>query len=215
MNQVDAHEWGLQGMRDESRRARLLNPPSPEELITIVAREAMEAALARRFDVRCQDGDNMKGCARARAAIPLCVPTFDLLFNGRSGYRAQYYLSESEGIEFNRLITTALCETARVAHDATPDARGWTFVEKSLQGSWTKIWVHGDRKPICGVDPNEFRPARWARDYPYVIWVRAPLPDAPALDLIGSWVEDETGSIRQDIVWKGDRAKRIYDQAGA
>jgi hypothetical protein len=41
--------------------------------------------------------------------------TFDALFNGRSGYRAQYYLSCIEGIAFNATLVGALLDPLKIA----------------------------------------------------------------------------------------------------
>jgi len=41
------------------------------------------------------------------SAIPVEHDMFDLLFNGRSGYRAQYYLSANAGGLFNLMVVTA------------------------------------------------------------------------------------------------------------
>src|SRR4051794_25010991 len=83
-------------MRDRCRAAQLLEPPRGENLIEIVAREALTAQ-----EERWCEGKDMHGCSRAIASFPLSLPTFEALFNGCSGYRAQYYLSCIEGIVFN------------------------------------------------------------------------------------------------------------------
>ena len=45
---------------------------------------------------------------RVNATIPVSQVLFDQLFNGRSGYRAQYCLSVKEGRQYNRAIVDAL-----------------------------------------------------------------------------------------------------------
>jgi hypothetical protein len=55
------------------------------------------------------------GCGRAIASFTLNAETFDALFNGRSGYRAQYYLSCQEGSNFNAMLIGALLKPLRAA----------------------------------------------------------------------------------------------------
>jgi hypothetical protein len=45
MRMVDPAEWDLSSMVDRGRAAKLLDPPSGEDLITGVAAEALEAAI--------------------------------------------------------------------------------------------------------------------------------------------------------------------------
>jgi hypothetical protein len=218
MRMVERAEWDLSRMPEE-RRNRLLDPPSPGELLLTVHREAMEATPEGRGLIEWQlgrdDGD-MVGCGRAIVVLPLRPATFDALFNGRSGYRAQYYLSCAEGADFNRQLVLSLIEPARIVYRSKPLQEPWTLLQHSLQGPWSKIWVHGDAKPFEDAPTDEFRPGRWVeRDHSVSAWLRAPLPDRPAIDLKGTWVSAATNEYRQDAVWKGDRDCRLHERGHA
>src|SRR5205814_8045501 len=94
------------------------------------------------------------------ASFPLEVETFDTLFNGRSGYRAQYYLSCIEGIAFNAALVGALLPVLHIACERTsPDellASRWSF-----GGPESKVWVLGDNAHFVAARDGEFSPRRW------------------------------------------------------
>src|SRR5437016_5758337 len=102
MRTVSEDEWDLSGMRDRDRAQRLLNPPAAAQLILDLDCDAKVSAKACRCRWTWQAGEEMMRCHRAIVIIPISADTFDYLFNGRSGYRAQYYLSITEGTKFNR-----------------------------------------------------------------------------------------------------------------
>src|SRR5947207_135821 len=102
-------------MIDRERASRLLDPPKGEDLITTVAGQAIEAAIEGRAAWTWQEGRDMAGCGRAIVSFPLEARAFDALFNGRSGYRAQYYLSCQEGASFNSMLIGSLLKPLRIA----------------------------------------------------------------------------------------------------
>src|SRR5262245_22746151 len=97
MRMVEPVEWDLTGMRDQTRRERLMAAPDPVSLVAMVAKAAENAAMTRRASLTCETGEEMRGCHRAIMIFPGGRDLFDWLFNGHSGYRAQYYLSCDEG----------------------------------------------------------------------------------------------------------------------
>lgn len=207
---VDSTEWGLDGMRDDRRREHLLNPPPAENLIALLTRDAMHSAERGNISPGfLPDGREMKGCFRATAAIPVCRETFDLLFNGRSGYRAQYYLSASLGGLFNRLVVASLLAPLQQAyrgHDREQDAI------RSLIGPWSKIWPTGDKAYFDEARKGEFQPRRWTGRIS--VWLRAPCPDAPSIDVIGTWVGAADRRFKLDLS-KKKRDLDLYERGGA
>lgn len=213
MKMVDKSEWDLSGMRDRDRALRLLNPPLPEELIEATAREALELIEHPRALWEWEPGKQMKGCFRAHAVIPIRTATFDALFNGRSGYRAQYYLSQNEGRQYNACLVNALVPAIRQIYDRRPRPPGWSDLRHSLAGPWSKVWVFGDSDPFADAADGEFLPRRWVGRAP-TIWIRAPQPDDPALDVKGTWVFSQDGTYKQDPD-KKDRDHQIWLAAHA
>ena len=166
MRMVETAKWDLSGMRDRSRAARLMAPPSGEDLIHVVAAEVRNTALKGQASWHWQEGREMAGCGRAIASFPLDAETFDTLFNGRSGYRAQYYLSCIEGIAFNAMLVGALLTSLNVACERTmPDqlaASRWSF-----EGPESKAWVLGDNAPFIAAREGEFSPSRLLKNSTY------------------------------------------------
>src|SRR5215218_1359089 len=120
MRMVNIEEWDLTGMRDRSRAAKLMSPLNGEDLIQLIGNEARQAAVHGQATWRWQEGQEMAGCGRAVASFPLRQDTFDALFNGRSGYRAQYYLSCDEGTHFNSTLIAALMKPLAFVCDRAP-----------------------------------------------------------------------------------------------
>ena len=80
MRMVDPAEWDLSGMEKRGRAARLLNPPSGEDLIITVAAEALEAAIQGRSSWSWQDGDLMPGAAE-QSRRSRSIPTRSMHFS--------------------------------------------------------------------------------------------------------------------------------------
>jgi hypothetical protein len=155
MGAVSPIEWDLISMRDTNRMRRLLHPPDGEFLVASVARHAQE-----------NDGDihfcwetavENTGYQRIIAQIPVKSEIFDTLFNGRTGYRAQYYLSAEQGAKFNRTLVKALIEpitrTLKMIRFAVP----LEIARASMLGRWSKIWVARDGEVFSAAVHGEFR----------------------------------------------------------
>ena len=115
------------------RLERLLDVPQPEDLIANVADQAREASSEQRTQLTWQESCDCPGYFRIVAQVPLKEITFDQFFNGRSGYRAQYYLSPEEGVLFNRSLIGGLEPVLKLAHSKRPLSVEFGLVEKSLR----------------------------------------------------------------------------------
>jgi hypothetical protein len=205
---VDLSEWNLSGMKDLARAARLLHPLAGEQLISAVAEEAEAAARRDLSSWRWQRGEEMDGCCRGIATFPLARDTFDALFNGRSGYRAQYYLSCKDGIHFNNELLKALMKPLALIYQGVP-AEEFVVLERSFVGPYSKIWVLGDGASFRVEPENEFMPKRWVENNLVSLGLRAPLPDPPTVEVKGSWITNTNHEYREDADWKGDRHSRL------
>ena len=109
MRMVAKHRWPLDDLGDEERRGRLLDPPSALELLNALVAEATRAAHDGQifFDPRWDPCTSRPEFGRrVHAAVPVSQVLFDQLLNGRSGYRAQYCLSITEGRRYIRQSST-------------------------------------------------------------------------------------------------------------
>jgi hypothetical protein len=207
---VPPFEWDLMNMRDDKRMRRLLHPPNSASLISSVSRQAQENS--RRIYFCWETAIKRFGFQRIVAQIPLDCDTFDPLINGRTGYRAQYYLSIACGVAFNRALIDALVEPICFALDVMDFAVPSSIIRTSLRGRWSKIWVAKDDEVFPAAEPGELRPTRWANAMPLCrMGLRAPFPERPAIELKGTWIRPSDGA-----PWlpcdKADRDQRLHER---
>jgi hypothetical protein len=187
MRMVAKHRWRLDDLGDEERRGRLLDPPSSLELLHALVAEATRAAhngqifLDPRWDP-CTSRPEFG--RRVQAEVPVSQVLFDQLLNGRSGYRAQYCLSITEGRRYNRAIVDALIPALRHAHANLGDTElQWSEVERSLRGLYSKIWVADDEEHFQNAR-DALRVPGWTRK-----GRRVPLPLSPRVDVKGTFIQ--------------------------
>lgn len=214
MQAMVADDWDLKEMTDSARRYRLLGSVSPQELLERVEAEAKEVAANSTVSVHWREATEQKGYWRVECTVPLTVDAFDLLFNGRMGYRAQYYRSVEDGRVFNRHLVNVLTPMIRIVLENGQCSLPveWNQVEQSLKGPHSRVWVAGDWAAFIH-ESEVLRPARWAaywsRCQDKALGLAAPLPGEPALDLKGTFICEKTGK-----PWlpesKKDRDQKIY-----
>lgn len=196
MQVVAAGDWNLEEMADSERRCRLLGSISPEELLERVDAHANKTVAD--ICVHWREADDHKGCWRVESTAPLAADTFDLLFNGCMGYRAQYYRSLDDGRTLNRSLVGRLTLVIKAAlrHGRCGFPATWDQVEQSLKGPHSKLWVAGDWAAFIR-ERQVLKPARWVAYWSCcqdkALGLTAPLPDHPALDLKGTFICQRTG----------------------
>jgi hypothetical protein len=193
--------WDLSQIKDSNRRYRLLHPPSGEEVITAVAQDARAAAEKGKLSVKWEPAKETVGFYRLWARIPIQADNFDLLFNGRSGYRAHYYVSADDGAYFNRTLIDAL--TPIILSVGIPSSPRLNIIKSSIAARWSKVWVADDTQVFGCAPPDEFRPSRWAeKRRAGNMGLRAPRPAGPAIDVKGTWIRPSDGAIWIDPIKK-------------
>jgi hypothetical protein len=189
---VSKRKWRLDDLGDPERTDRLLNPPSALALLNALVAEATQAAQDGQICLEwdpCFSRPEFGG--RVQATIPVSRLLFDQLFNGRSGYRAQYCLSVKAGCRYNRAIVGALIPALQHAHASLGDTElKWCEVERSLAGRYSKIWVANDEEHFLNA-PAALHVPGWTGN-----GRRVPLPSSPRLDVKGTYVQP--GSHREE-----------------
>jgi hypothetical protein len=190
MRTVAKHRWRLDDLGDEGRRRRLLDPPSPLELLDALVAEATRAGLDGQIflDPRWDPCTSRPEFGkRVQATVPVSQVLFDQLLNGRSGYRAQYCLSVTEGRRYNRAIVNALIPSLRHVHASLGGTKlRWPEVERSLRGRYSKIWVADDEEHFQNA-PDALCVSNWTGK-----GRRVPLPSSPRLDVKGTFIQPGT-----------------------
>lgn len=211
MQLVSSKQWDLTALADDERRARLLDPPSPQELIDAVIKDAEHSAgqgKARLAWEPAIDPDAPPDLVRLWAQIPVTQIIFDQLFNGRSGYRAQYYLSPGDGLIFNRAIVDSLIPTVKQAYATGPVPIPFKVLEQSIREAHSKIWIFEDEDAFNEAPANILNPPRWVANQADR-GRRIPLPHHLSIDLKGTFI---TSMIAKPWLheYKLDRAEDLH-----
>ena len=200
MRMVRISDWELSQLPDPERRQRLLNPPRASDLLMRLLEEAVQAATSGQIvldEQNWQEAKDAPGYFRLTAPVPVSACTFDYLFNGRSGYRAQYYLSPEEGILYNRQIVDGLVPVTRTAYDRTPLHAPFDLVERSLRAPHAKIWVFQEREAFDDALEETLNPPRWV-EHGATRGRRVPLPAHSTIDLKGAFIRPGTDDLFVD-----------------
>ncbi len=208
---VSVEDWDLSAMLDASRRQLLHSPVSPDEIASQLGREAAAAGDDAHIVLSEESAAEMPGFVRLCATIPLSARVFDLLFNGRSGFRAQYYLSPTAGERLSQALIGRLGPTLALAHERYYRSRYAAFFTASVSGPWTKLWPANDSSNFQAAREGELAPSLWRKysEYPGSMGFRAPLPAYPAVEIKGTWVQPD-GSADWLSPDKVDRALRLH-----
>lgn len=193
MQAVPPQAWNLDEIQDDDRRRLLLSSLSPEDVLDWVEAEARDAV--RKVALRWVDAKEHAGCSRIEAVVPLHKMTFDLFFNGRMGYRAQYYLSVDEGHRFNTRLVERLLPVVQDAAATGAMPVGWATVENSWKGPYSRAWIAVGRAALVH-EPKVLRPERWVKHWErsqgVPMGLAAPRPDSPMLLFKGTHVSRQT-----------------------
>jgi hypothetical protein len=189
MRTVEIQEWCISKLLDSKRAERLVDVPEPLELLGLIKSNAMTAAIAKRVSLCWQQADDALGYFRLVARIPIDEIPFDQLFNGRSGYRAQYYLSPEEGIIFNRRLVHNFEPALRAAFEHKPLAVRFAAVADSLLAPHAKIGIYEEKDAFDKALANGLNPPRWVSNQA-TRGRRAPLPSHSTIELKGAFIDE-------------------------
>lgn len=180
----------------------------PDALLAEIFKQASEAAQTGRIRLCWQPSCESPGYFRAMAQVPLAETVFDQFFNGRSGYRAQYYLSPEEGVLYNRDVLQGLKTTLSSAYSKVTLPVSLDQVLRSLDGPHSKVWVFEEKAAFDNAAENSLNPPRWVENNG-ARGRRAPLPDHLMLDIKGAFIHPTSGTLFVDPL-KLDRACDLF-----
>lgn len=208
---VKPEDWRLSTALD-ARRDRLIDAVSPETLLERVANEAAAAADSRAIQLCWEESTDTDriGYFRVSIQIPLTEATFDQLFNGSTGYRAQYYLSPEEGILYNRDILQSLLPAIRASYSKQPLRVALELVEQSIDAPHAKIWIFSEIPAFDFASADALNPPRWVANGA-TRGRKAPLPGHLMVDLKGAFINFPTRDLHVDEL-KLDRAQDLFNK---
>jgi hypothetical protein len=76
--------------------------------------------------------------------------TFDILMNGRSGYRAQFYNGLEDGRQFNRALIDIILPALELAWNGANNPESLQMALWSLNDATAKIWPEMDIEGLSG-----------------------------------------------------------------
>lgn len=206
---VSKEDWILSEVLGE-RRQVLLYGLGPGALIDALIEEGGQAANRGLIDLRWQKSCESPGYFRLVAKIPLARVTFDQIFNGRSGYRAQFYLSPEEGVLYNREILDRLCTAIEVSYSKQSMEVPLDLVIQSLRAPHAKLWVGNEQAAFDEAAEETLNPLRWVENNAGR-GRRAPLPNDPMIDVKGAFIDPLTNDFFVDKL-KIDRPLDLFNK---
>ena len=161
-------------------------------------------------------GERCLGFNRVSVKIPVSDTLYDQFFNGRSGYRAQYYVGIEYGEYFNRFLIDKIASLIVSAEELYIDKFTREFCEQSLCGKYSKFWFSKEitdqsyQKCLSKL-PEVILPDRWSQHWKNKPKPRkgllAPDPENKVILLNGTFVDKITGN---ECEQKPERSKEIH-----
>ncbi|MGA8049078.1 MAG: hypothetical protein WCA09_02745 [Burkholderiales bacterium] len=209
LRSVAIEEWVLADFLAEGR-PDLIRGLEPGQLLDAVAQDADRAASRDEVKLEWQESYDSPGHYRLVAQIPLTPTVFDQLFNGRSGYRAQFYLSPEEGVLYNRDLLDRLCRPVEVSFYRRPLPTDLGLVLQSLRAPHAKLWVYREKAAFDEAAADTLNPPRWVANGA-TRGRRAPLPSHATIDVKGAFLQLQTGNLFVDPL-KLDRPMDLFNR---
>jgi hypothetical protein len=220
--------WSFSDIRDvDAQRAAALECVGSADDLVDAVQSAFRSALGQPGAVRFghERADDKPNDVRAVVQFPVGAALFDWFFNGRTGYRAHFYVDHKFGQAFNDRVVEALLTVLKEQLPEAVDARdigpefsdrgpvqvSKDFLVRSLGSGVSKVWMctlrigHGgciDRLPHGAVgQPKLF--LRDDRAWP-----------AFGQDEEAAWLDLKGGFVGSSAIWQADlskRAKQLQD----
>lgn len=201
-------DWHIAENFDLVRRKRLLaDAPEPAEVIRLLARLALSESKAMKLEWQpASDPQALPNMFRIISVVRVTAEHFDWIFNGRTGYRAAYWVSVLNGMTFNIAALQAIEPAIKAAYDHKPVPVPWERVRASLLGEHSKIWAADEKAAFDNAEVRTLMPDRWREVA--CRGARLPMPNPPAIDVKGTFC-DEKGEVWLDPM-KLDRHSRLH-----
>jgi hypothetical protein len=158
---------------DHLEADRISRLRTPVDWRAIMARVVGEAALLCTHEGRCTDNVNYY---RVEACLAVSPDTFDIFFNGRTGYRGLYFDSADAGGAANHSLIAALA--GKQLDDSALRCVGHIDGRRSLAGDSAKVWLAEVGKGRCDSCRGEWRSHSGPPDISNDRWEHSELPNA-------------------------------------
>jgi hypothetical protein len=200
-------EWSFKELGEE-RRLKLEKAPSYDQIVRMV-RTALKHGI---LNGSTRGSNRLERDQRAIIRFPVERDLYDVFFNSRTGYRAQFWRSPKQGVSANAyLVANLLAELCDMPE--WPMRENWTLTREiampSLVCTGAKVWVNEADYRVNFIQSRRLIVPQWRQDTRN-IWERccAPLPDDCWLDLKGCFVEGREVRSSKD---RSERANQIHE----
>jgi hypothetical protein len=205
-------DWLLASAVDANRRDALVgHAPPAREVLRLFADEALAAAERGRIElewIEACDPDAPPGHFRIEATVPLSTEVYDLFFNGRTGYRAAYWVSVFDGMLFNIAALRAAEPAIRRTYERGPVAVSWETVRTTLLGEHSKLWTAEAGTEFVPEKSGLLIPPRWRERAGSGVGTCLPVPRRPGVEVKGTFTQVD-GNAWLDPC-KADRHLRLH-----
>jgi len=140
------------------------------DLVKNIISTVSELIYERAYEIilNCEPSNKTLGYKRVFFEFPVDKTLYDQFFNGRSGYRAQYYLSKKKGKAFDRSLIEAIVPLIVDATNLYEDKFSPKLCQQSLAGRYSKFWFSKQlTDPVAQAYlvclAEEILPVRWKR----------------------------------------------------
>jgi hypothetical protein len=114
---------------------------SPEQIAaSFPGRVADAIARYEVTTIACEPSTRVVGFKRVFAELTIGEPLYEALMNGRTGYRAQYLVSQTLGEAFNERLVTSVAAMLIESEQLYTEDVNRELCLRSLQGPFTKVW---------------------------------------------------------------------------
>jgi hypothetical protein len=166
----------------------LLEERTPDEIIRLFTRGVV--VVTGTDAPRLEPSDRIAGHTRLTAVIRLDPDAFDILMNGRCGYRAQYYVDLEVGRRFNRSLIDGVVGSLQRAWP--PHAGAWDSALRSLNEPTAKLWPQFDDEALTG--QPRLMAAMWVTNCRETdadeIGTHLFSTNPPTIEVKGGWISD-------------------------
>jgi hypothetical protein len=144
-------EWVIGLADNDERYTLLMNERPTHEIIGAVSSDLGSQVASGAVSPILEAAQSNSNYERFSATVRLSETTFDILMNGRSGYRAQFYVGLEIGRRFNRLLIDSMLPSLERAWETNRDDTGdWPLALRSLTHDTAKIWAEMDISAVRG-----------------------------------------------------------------
>jgi hypothetical protein len=191
-------EWVIGLAETDERYTLLMHERPAHEIVEAVNADLASQVVSGAVFPILEAAQSNSYYERFSATIRLCETTFDILMNGRSGYRAQFYVGLEIGRRFNRLLIDSMLPSLERAWETNQDNKGdWPLALRSLTHDTAKIWAEMDvgavrRQPKLNAKMWQLNCEETeASDRGLCLFSNKP----PTIEVKGAWVSQQSTEI--------------------